>query len=66
MVKAKHYLDGELAVPQIDAKLEEEDKEYKVLSTKELNRLAALPPTHPSHKKDRRYKRLMKKKNEEI
>jgi len=66
MVKAKHYLDGELTVPQIDATLEEEEKEYKVLSTKELNRLAALPPTHPSHKKDRRYKRLMKKKNEEI
>ena len=124
MVKAKHYLDGELQVDKIDNMLDtldeshsgnpndkyvvrpcknkkepwavwegevrvkgfaskeeaqkfadkknkeqglsEEDKEYKVLSTKELNRLAALPPTHPSHKKDRRYKRLMKKKNEEI
>jgi len=120
MVKAKHYLDGELQVNKIDNMfdaldeshsgnpndkyvvrpcknkkepwavwegevrvkgfaskeeaqkfadkknkeqgLSEEDKEYKVLSTKELNRLAALPPTHPSHKKDRRYKRLTKKK----
>ena len=124
MVKAKHYLDGELAVDKIDNMLgtldeshtgnpndkyvvrpcknkkepwavwegetrvkgfatkdaaqkfadqknkeqglSEEDKEHKVLSTKELNRLAALPPTHPSHKKDRRYKRLMKKKDAEV
>lgn len=28
MVKAKHYLDGELTVPQIDATLEEEKKDY--------------------------------------
>jgi hypothetical protein len=62
MVKAKHYLDGELAVPQIDATLEEEDKEHKVLSKDELEKLAGRPPTHPSHKKDRRYKRLMKNK----
>lgn len=119
MVKAKHYLDGELAVDKIDnilgvldeshsgdpndkyvvrpcknkkepwavwegetrvkgfatkeeaqkfadkknkeQGLSEEDKQHKVLSTKELDRLAALPPTHPSHKKDRRYKRLTKK-----
>jgi len=119
MVKAKHYLDGELAVDKIDNMLgvldeshsgnpndkyvvrpcknkkepwavwegevrvkgfatkeeaqkfadkknkeqglSEEDKEHKVLSTKELDRLAALPPTHPSHKKDRRYKRLTQK-----
>ena len=119
MVKAKHYLDGELAVDKIDnmlgvldeshsgnpndkyvvrpcknkkepwavwegevrvkgfatkeeaqkfadkknkeQDLSEEDKEHKVLSTKELDRLAALPPTHPSHKKDRRYKRLTQK-----
>jgi len=62
MVKAKHYLDGELTVPQIDATLEEEEKEYKVLSKDELEKLAGRPPTHPSHKKDRRYKRLMKNK----
>ena len=119
MVKAKHYLDGELAVDKIDNMLgvldeshsgnpndkyvvrpcknkkepwavwegevrvkgfatkeeaqkfadkknkeqglSEEDKQHKVLSTKELDRLAALPPTHPSHKKDRRYKRLTQK-----
>lgn len=63
MVKAKHYLDGELQVDKIDSMLEaeEEEKEYKVLSTKEWDRLAALPPTHPSFKKDRRYKRLTKK-----
>ena len=119
MVKAKHYLDGELQVNKIDNMLDaldeshsgnpndkyvvrpcknkkepwavwegevrvkgfaskeeaqkfadkknkeqglsEEEKEYKVLSPKELDRLAALPPTHPSHKKDRRYKRLTKK-----
>ena len=28
MVKAKHYLDGELTVPQIDVTLEEEEKDY--------------------------------------
>ena len=28
MVKAKHYLDGELTVPQIDATLKEEKKDY--------------------------------------
>lgn len=60
MVKAKHYLDSELQVDKIDSMLEDDksDKEHKVLSTKELDRLAALPPTHPSHKKDSRYKRL--------
>ena len=68
MVKAKHYLDGELQVDKIDNMLDildeeqNDKKQYKVLSTKELDRLAALPPTHPSHKKDRRYKRLMKNK----
>jgi hypothetical protein len=124
MVKAKHYLDGELAVDKIDNMLgildeshtgnpndkyvvrpcknkkepwavwegetrvkgfatkeeaqkfadkknkeqglSEEDKQHKVLSPAELDRLAALPPTDPSFKKDRRHKRLMKKKNEEI
>ncbi len=61
LISAKHYLDGELTVPQIDATLEEDKDEPKVLSTKELNRLAALPPTDPSFKKDRRHKKLMKK-----
>lgn len=119
MVKAKHYLDGELAVDKIDNMLDildeshtgnpndkyvvrpcknkkepwavwegetrvkgfatkeeaqkfadkknkeqglsEEDKQHKVLSPKELDKLASLPPTHPSHKKDRRYKRLTNK-----
>ena len=67
MVKAKHYLDGELQVDKIDNMLgildEEQDdkKQHKVLSPKELDRLAALPPTDPSFKKDRRHKRLMKK-----
>ena len=56
MVKAKHYLDGELQVDKIDSMLEEEEKEYKVLSTKELDKLASLPPTDRSFKKDPRYK----------
>ena len=56
MVKAKHYLDGELQVDKIDSMLSEDSKEYKVLSTKELNRLAALPPTDRSFRKDSRYK----------
>ena len=34
----------------------EKDKEHKVLSPSELDRLAALPPTDPSFKKDRRYR----------
>ena len=37
------------------------NKQHKVLSPKELDKLASLPPTHPSHKKDRRYKRLTNK-----
>ena len=64
LISAKHYLDGELTIPKIDAMLEE-DKD-KVLSPKELDRLAALPPTDPSFKKDRRHKRLMKKKNAKV
>ena len=55
LISAKHYLDGELKIPQIDAMLGE-DEQPKVLSPKELDRLAALPPTDPSFKKDRRYK----------
>ena len=69
MVKAKHYLDGELAVDKIDNMLgilDQDSKEHKVLSPKELDRLAALPPTDPSFKKDRRHKRLMKKKDAEV
>ena len=66
LVKAKHYLDGKLKVNQIDAMLGEDKDEHKVLSPKELDRLAALPPTDPSFKKDRRHKRLMKKKNEKV
>jgi hypothetical protein len=66
LISAKHYLDGELTIPQIDATLEEDKDEPKVLSTKELNRLAALPPTDPSFKKDRRHKKLMKKKNAKV
>ena len=54
LISAKHYLDGELMIPKIDAMLGE-DKD-KVLSPKELDRLAALPPTDPSFKKDRRYR----------
>jgi len=63
LISAKHYLDGELTVPQIDMTIGEEDdkKDYKVLSPAELDRLAALPPTDPSFKKDRRHKKLMKK-----
>ena len=65
-VRVKGFATKEAAQKFADQKnkeqgLSEEEKEYKVLSTKELNRLAALPPTHPSHKKDRRYKRLTKK-----
>ena len=72
LVKAKHYLDGQLQVDKIDSVLgilDEDDKnskEHKVLSTKELDRLAALPPTDPSFKKDRRHKKLMKKKNAKV
>ena len=65
LISAKHYLDGELKIPQIDAMLGE-DEQPKVLSTKELDRLAALPPTDPSFKKDRRHKKLMKKKNAKV
>lgn len=56
MVKAKHYLDGELQVDKIDSMLSEDSKEHKVLSTKEWDRLAALPPTDRSFRKDSRYK----------
>ena len=67
LISAKHYLDGELTVPQIDMTIGENDKdEHKVLSPSELDRLAALPPTDPSFKKDRRHKRLMKKKNAKV
>ena len=65
LVKAKHYLDGQLKVDQIDAMLGEDEKP-KVLSPKELDRLAALPPTDPSFKKDRRHKKLMKKLNAKV
>ena len=47
-------------------KLEEEDKEYKVLSKDELEKLAGRPPSHPAHKKDRRYKKLMKNKDAKV
>jgi len=62
LISAKHYLDGELTVPQIDMTIGEEDdkKDYKVLSPSELDRLAALPPTDPSFKKDPRYKGKVK------
>ena len=66
LVKAKHYLDGQLKVDQIDAMLGEDKDEHKVLSPKELDRLAALPPTDPSFKKDRRHKKLMKKLNAKV
>ena len=66
LISAKHYLDGELTVPQIDATLEEDKDEHKVLSPAELDRLAALPPTDPSFKKDRRHKKLMKKKDAKV
>ena len=66
LVKAKHYLDGQLKVDQIDAMLGEDKDEHKVLSPSELDRLAALPPTDPSFKKDRRHKKLMKKLNAKV
>ena len=67
LISAKHYLDGELTVPQIDMTIGENDKdEHKVLSPSELDRLAALPPTDPSFKKDRRHKKLMKKLNAKV
>ena len=66
LISAKHYLDGELTVPQIDATLEEDKDEHKILSPSELDRLAALPPTDPSFKKDRRHKKLMKKLNAKV
>jgi len=66
LISAKHYLDGELTVPQIDATLEEDKDEHKILSPAELNRLAALPPTDPSFKKDRRHKKLIKKKDAKV
>ena len=59
LISAKHYLDGELKIPQIDAMLGE-DEQPKVLSPKELDRLAALPPTDSSFKKDPRYKGKVK------
>jgi hypothetical protein len=45
---------------------DDKNKPHKVLSPKELDRLAALPPTDPSFKKDRRHKKLMKKKNAKV
>jgi len=66
LVKAKHYLDGQLKIDQIDAMLGEDKDEHKVLSPTELDRLAALPPTDPSFKKDRRHKKLMKKLNAKV
>ena len=44
----------------------EKDEEHKVLPPSELDRLAALPPTDPSFKKDRRHKKLMKKLNAKV
>ena len=44
----------------------EKDEEHKVLSPAELDRLAALPPTDPSFRKDRRHKKLMKKLNAKV
>jgi len=46
--------------------MKKEGEEHKVLSPKELDRLAALPPTDPSFKKDRRHKKLMKKLNAKV
>jgi hypothetical protein len=56
MVKAKHYLDGELQVDKIDSMLSEEEKEYKVRSKEEWDKIASLPPTDRSFRKDPRYK----------
>ena len=44
----------------------EKDEDHKILSPSELDRLAALPPTDPSFKKDRRHKKLMKKLNAKV
>ena len=63
MKDAKDYADTKNAE---QGKLEEEDKEYKVLSKDELEKLAGRPPTHPAHKKDRRYKKLMKNKDAKV
>ena len=63
MKDAKDYANSKNAE---QGKLEEEDKEYKVLSKDELEKLAGRPPTHPAHKKDRRYKKLMKNKDAKI
>ena len=46
--------------------IKKEGEEHKVLSPKELDKLAALPPTDPSFKKDRRHKKLMKKLNAKV
>ena len=59
LISAKHYLDGELTIPQIDATIEE-DEQPKVLSPKELDRLASLSPTDRSFRKDPRYKGKVK------
>ena len=63
MKDAKDYANTKNAE---QGKLEEEDKEYKVLSKDELEKLAGRPPTHPAHKKDRRHKKLMKKLNAKV
>jgi hypothetical protein len=42
LVSAKHYLDGELKIPQIDAMLEEEDKVYKDYLKEDANKIIAL------------------------
>lgn len=63
MKDARDYANAKNAE---QGKLEEEDKEYKVLSKDELEKLAGRPPTHPAHKKDRRYKKLMKNKDAKV
>ena len=63
MKDARDYANAKNAE---QGKLEEEDKEYKVLSKDELEKLAGRPPTHPAHKKDRRYKKLMKNKDVKV
>ena len=59
---AKEYANTKNAE---QGKLEEEEKEkeeYQVRSKEYWDKLASRPPTHPSHKRDRRYKKLMKNK----
>jgi hypothetical protein len=63
MKDAKDYANAKNAE---QGKLEEEDKEYKVLSTAELDKIASLPPTDPRFRKDRRHKKLMNKINAKV